>query len=370
MVRLPELLLFAEDVWRKTLGKLGPNGDKHAVKSKMPSTLETPVSNATSTSEPTSTTATTTMTTAPSNNNNNSNTAAAAATKKRCWRRRTVHFTVFLAVFSTILSLLWVYTLTAELRRKAFDRNMTQNVLYHVSMDNPQLAAYIRGIHMHPTMRQEPLNASQTPEERFVASQFQSKREGVYIEYMSRVGAASTTGWLEASLDWRGVMIFTDPRNSLDAKRSSRNPKTRVLRACLSNDNDTKEITYHQEADVQVTKLGDGPNSLVFSKESLPATRLICFPLYSILLAYNTTTLDYLSLDSTEIQDGLALQQVLDTIPWNSVRISILSIYWSPHHSEAETESVVKKLSSRSYKRVKNIGTDKLVFLYNRGLKI
>lgn len=82
---------------------------------RMPSTLETPVSNATSTSEPTSTTATTTTTTAPSNNSNNNNNVA-AATKKRCWRRRTVHFTVFLAVFSTILSLLWVYTLTAELR--------------------------------------------------------------------------------------------------------------------------------------------------------------------------------------------------------------------------------------------------------------
>lgn len=72
-------------------------------------------------------------------------------------------------------------------RRKAFDRNMTQNVLYHVSMDNPQLAAYIQSIYMRPTTRQEPLNASQTAEEQYVANVLQGKRDGVYFEYISRV---------------------------------------------------------------------------------------------------------------------------------------------------------------------------------------
>ena len=58
----------------------------------------------------TTTTAVTNTTTNPSNNSNTS------SIKKPCWKRKTVHFTVFLAVFSTILSLLWIYTLTAELR--------------------------------------------------------------------------------------------------------------------------------------------------------------------------------------------------------------------------------------------------------------
>jgi len=53
-----------------------------------------------------------------------------------------------------------------------------------------------------------------------------------------------------------------------------------------------------------VTKLGDGPNSLVSSDDGFPTTRLKCFPLYSVLLAYNVTTLDYLSLDSPEAPDG------------------------------------------------------------------
>jgi len=64
------------------------------------------------------------------------------------------------------------------------------------------------------------------------------------------------------------------------------------------------QIKYHQESEVHVTKLGDGPNSLVPSDEGFPTTRLKCFPLYSVLLAYNATTLDYLSLDSSDVPEG------------------------------------------------------------------
>ena len=66
---------------------------------------------------------------------------------------------------------------------------MTQDyVLDHISMDNPDLARYIRDIHLKLTTRQEPLNATdQTPEELFVFNQLQAKRDGIYIEYISRV---------------------------------------------------------------------------------------------------------------------------------------------------------------------------------------
>lgn len=60
-------------------------------------------------------------------------------------------------------------------------------VLDHISMDNPDLVAFIRDIQLKATSPQEPLNATQTPEEEFVANQLQGKREGVYFEYMSRV---------------------------------------------------------------------------------------------------------------------------------------------------------------------------------------
>lgn len=69
------------------------------------------------------------------------------------------------------------------------------------------------------------------------------------------------------------------------------------------------QIRLPQESEVQVTKLAETPNSL--PDDSLLA-RIMSFPLYSVLLAQNTTNLDYLSLD---VQDLTDLQ----------VRISVMS---------------------------------------------
>ena len=81
-------------------------------------------------------------------------------------------------------SLKWMF----RYRRQAFDANMTRDyVLDSVSMDNPQLVAYIRQVHLKPTTHQDPLNANQTSEEKYVASLSQGKREGIYAEYISRV---------------------------------------------------------------------------------------------------------------------------------------------------------------------------------------
>ncbi|XP_033328618.1 protein Star [Megalopta genalis] len=286
---------------------------------------------------------------------------------KKSWWRKVAPCLAFLAAFSTAMALLLVWSEAAALRRQAFDANMTRDyVLNSVSMDNPELVAYIREVQLKPTTQQDPLNATQTTEEKYVSGLTEGKREGVYVEYISRIGAVSGTGWLERNLSWRGVLVLTDPRSFFEAHRSTRNPKTRVLHACLSTDKDTKEITYHQESEVQVTKLGEGPNSLVSSDEGLPTTRLKCFPLYSVLLAYSATTLDYLSLDSPDAQDG----QVLDTIPWETTRISVLSIRWSSQHSEMETKTLIDKMTSRRYKLMYTTDNGKLIFMYNALLKI
>lgn len=294
-------------------------------------------------------------------------TGTSVARYKSAWWKGVAPCFAFLGAFSIAMALLLIWSDAAAQRRQEFDANMTRDyVLDSVSMDNPDLVAYIRQVHLKPTTHQDPLNANQTSEERYVALLSQGKHEGVYAEYISRIGASSSTSWLESNLTWRGILILTEPKNFFEAQRSTRNSQTRVLHACLSTDTDTKEIKYHQESDVQVTKLGDGPNSLVPSDDSFPITRLKCFPLYSVLLAYNATNLDYLSLDSPDAADS----QVLDTIPWDVIRISVLSIRWSPHHSEAETKGFVDKMARRRYKHVYTTDTGKWIFLYNTLLKI
>ena len=73
------------------------------------------------------------------------------------------------------------------------------------------------------------------------------------------------------------------------------------------------QIPYHQESEVQVTKLGEGPNSLITPDDGFPTTRLKCFPLYSVLLAYNATIIDYLSLDSSDAQDEQQVRILVDS---------------------------------------------------------
>lgn len=60
-------------------------------------------------------------------------------------------------------------------------------MLDSVSMDNPQLVAYIREVQLKTTTRQDPLNVSQTEEEKAVSQLLQGKRDGVYLEYINRV---------------------------------------------------------------------------------------------------------------------------------------------------------------------------------------
>lgn len=116
-------------------------------------------------------------------------------------------------------------------------------VLHRVKMDDPQLLIYIREVHFKKTIYQEPIiNITQTQEEKLLEQYLQNKRDGVYAEYINRPGAQSTTQWLEATYGWRGILITTDFRSFFQATKSGRHSKTRVLHACLSTDEETKEV--------------------------------------------------------------------------------------------------------------------------------
>ncbi|CAG5076654.1 Similar to S: Protein Star (Drosophila melanogaster), partial [Cotesia congregata] len=269
------------------------------------------------------------------------------STQKKSWIRRVAPCLAFLAAFSSAMALLLIWSEAAALRRQAFDANMTKDyVLRSVSMDNPQLVAYIREVQFKRATHQFNFNVSETGEEKSLVALLQGKRNGVYLEYINRPGAVFTTSWLESKYGWRGVLVLTDFRSFFETCKSSKNPATRVIHACLSTDKDTKE----------------GPNSIIFSDEGLPTMRLKCFPLYSVLLAYNHTNIDYLNLDSTDISDI----QVLDTLPWDKVQINFLSIRWSDNHTKAEFEDLVNKLKVRKYRFLQPTDTGKLIFMYSR----
>lgn len=60
-------------------------------------------------------------------------------------------------------------------------------MLNRVPMDNSELVTYIREVHLLSTTHQDPLNATQTEEEKYLANLLPGKRNGIYLEYISRV---------------------------------------------------------------------------------------------------------------------------------------------------------------------------------------
>lgn len=85
-------------------------------------------------------------------------------------------------------------------------------------------------------------------------------------------------------------------------------------------------------------------------------SRVKCFPLYSLLLALNQTNVDILSLGC----QGQELE-VLQTIPFNKIKVQVLSIHLSHHYDERETETkdymrrISKFLLSKSFKLKKSL---------------
>ena len=58
-----------------------------------------------------------------------------------------------------------------------------------------------------------------------------------------------------------------------------------------------------------------------FNGQRTGTVQVQCFPLYSILLAFNRTDVDFLSLDVEEVE-----QNVLNTLPWNKVNITMMAV--------------------------------------------
>lgn len=79
-----------------------------------------------------------------------------------------------------------------------------------------------------------------------------------------------------------------------------------------------------------------------------------CFPLYSILLALGKTRVDYLSLDV----EGLELD-VLKTIPWTKVDISVITVEFI--HGAKGKEALRNYLQDVGYKLVGEVVAERFL---------
>lgn len=75
-----------------------------------------------------------------------------------------------------------------------------------------------------------------------------------------------------------------------------------------------------------------------------------CFPLYSLLLATNITNIDFFSLES-----GGTELQVLETIPFDKVKIAIIDVHLNI--SDMEKDTIKHFLATKSYMFMQNFNS-------------
>ncbi|GLV34252.1 Star [Carabus blaptoides fortunei] len=278
--------------------------------------------------------------------------------------RKLLPIAAFFMAFATVMTLLLVYMDTTAMRHHQFKINMTQDYnLLNVAQDDPQLITYIREVHVRPAVdphHYHVFNSSfyMEPTEKtlYVTKILNNKRGGVFVEASAyRHNRPSDTEWLERNLSWSGLLVQPDPRDYFNLRKHGRG-RSQSIHACLSPTCYPKEVTFHQDERDGVKINSVHANSLI--DDDWFNTRVKCFPLYSLLLAINCTTVDYLILDT----DGTELQ-VLATMPFERVRIEILDVHL-PTDDKDLIDTLKKTLAMKNYKFVQNFKLN-YIFLLN-----
>uniref|UniRef100_A0A182NUE3 Methyltransferase FkbM domain-containing protein n=1 Tax=Anopheles dirus TaxID=7168 RepID=A0A182NUE3_9DIPT len=241
--------------------------------------------------------------------------------------------------------------------------------LMGVPQDNPALVKYVRDIHMkkYPMtfMRNanapvEQLNFTNrhelTPEMAHLISDLLGrKRFGTFFQSLTgNSDAMMTAPWLAETMNWGGYLVEPDPRKYFSLrKQNAFRSNVQVIHACLSPNTYPKEVTLHHDDDSEVQI-----NSVLDEETEWFHPRVKCFPVYTLMLAVNRTSIDLLSLGC----HGQELE-ILQTIPFDRVHIKVISIHLVHYYEEDEmmidvdeyVQSIGRFLMGKSYKLVRSM---------------
>ncbi|XP_058450857.1 protein Star isoform X2 [Malaya genurostris] len=271
--------------------------------------------------------------------------------------------------FATVLSILVIYMDTTEIRHQQFRLNMSRDYdLMGVPQDNPALVKYVRDIHMkkYPMTFMRNANApvehlnftnrhELTPEmARFVSDLLGKKKFGTFFQSLTGISDSMMTApWLAETMNWGGYLVEPDPRKYFSLrKQNAFRSNVQVIHACLSPNTYPKEVTLHHDDDSEVRI-----NSVLDEETEWFHPRVKCFPVYTLMLAVNRTSIDLLSLGC----QGQELQ-ILQTIPFDRVHIKVISIHLVHYYEEDEliidvdeyVQNITRFLLSKSYKIVRS----------------
>jgi len=181
--------------------------------------------------------------------------------------------------------------------------------------DDPELIELARVMMDPPTQPPPKLSrqpAKPTPQAAAVDA-ILKQTGGKFIECGAYDGeAASNTVWLERKKGWTGLLVEPDPNYYTQIIGKLRN--TYSINACLSPQPYFTEMAFKDSEN-------QGNGGQVGQLDKNGKRMMPCFPVETLLLALNWTTIDFFSLDV----EGFELP-VLRTIPFDKIKIRTFAI--------------------------------------------
>ncbi|CAL4124962.1 unnamed protein product [Meganyctiphanes norvegica] len=210
-----------------------------------------------------------------------------------------------------------------------------------VAQDDPILIAKIIDIFLKPpstkpyTLKEPQKSDPSMGQSKEIRKILGDQKNGFFIECGALDGETrSNTLVFEKELGWSGLLIEGDPKNFQLVQKKNR--KAWSINTCLSSKPYPNTVLFEQHFNIgKISKLSPSSNKKGY-------TQVQCLPLFSILLAMNITTVDYFSLDV----EGLELE-VLETIPWDHVKIRTLSVEFQ--HGKGGKYSLVNYMLQKGY---------------------
>ncbi|OWF40479.1 uncharacterized protein LOC110463698 [Mizuhopecten yessoensis] len=235
-------------------------------------------------------------------------------------------------------------------RDKSFDYKKVMADMNSARVDQaePRLADIIRNYYVEPPSL-EPYSLTipdrleysngQTP---FVDSRLNYIEDGFYIECGALNGEkGSNSFFFEKVRKWNGLLIEGDPSNY--AMLKSKHRKALTMNSCLYPHTYPSEVSFNKAFNRGRAVHDDKVNKWI-NQQRLKSdlVKVQCFPLYSILLALNRTTVDFFSLDIEGDEFG-----VLQTIPFDKVNIKMLTVEVT--HGTTGNNELQKFMESKGY---------------------
>ncbi|CAL4123574.1 unnamed protein product, partial [Meganyctiphanes norvegica] len=217
----------------------------------------------------------------------------------------------------------------------------------YLAPDHPQLIQYVRQNVLVPPS-QLPYNL--THPDKDSSPEGQTKRALKIVNNMSggffvEAGAVdgehySNTLGLELHNDWSGLLVEPNPKSF--AKLLHKHRKAWAANACLSPYQYPAKIPFKPaiRKDMEIPESSGKVYKYKIKEED--DIEVQCFPLQSLLLALNQTTVDYLSLDV----EGSELD-VITTLPLQDLNIKVFSIEYL--YIPGGKEAVVQYMNCKGY---------------------